>query len=152
MTESEWLSATDPGAMLAHVLDTASPRKLRLFVCACARQLWDQFRDERSRRGIEVSERFADGLAPEEERQAAWAAAVEARAAATWDATREAIAAAWTALTDAAVGATRVIDDVARVHARRAALDAARKGLWRAVPATRDQAGRSARARQCGLL
>ena len=121
MTEADWLCCTDPALMLAHILDGTSPRKLRLFVCACARQLWGLYRDERSRRGIEVSERFADGKSTEQERQEAWTAALEAQADASWDATREAIAAAWAAHADVTVGARRVIDDVARVHARRAA-------------------------------
>ena len=152
MTEAEWQTGTNPTAMLVHILDRANPRKLRLFVCACARQLWALFRDMRSRRGIEVSERYADGQASEAERQAAWTAALEAQADASWDATREAIAAAWTVHHDVTVGAVRVIEDVVRVHARRAALEVARKGLWRAVRETRQAAELLARARQCDLL
>jgi hypothetical protein len=98
MTESEWVSSTDPAAMLAHVQDKASPRRLRLFACACCRAVWDgvpcpncvptdrpdldDFRgcslchdtrkvggltDPRSRRAVEVAERFADALATEGE-------------------------------------------------------------------------------------
>ena len=61
-------------------------RKLRLYGCACVRgtpitrgrTVWDLLTDERSRRAVEVSERFANGEATEEERAAAWAAAWDA--------------------------------------------------------------------------
>lgn len=152
MTEEGWLSCTNPASMLVYLLDKTGPRKLRLFVCACARQLWDVYHDERSRRGIEASERFADGEAGEAERRAAWVAALEAQADASWDATREAIAAAWAAHADVTVGAIHVIEDVARVHARRAAREAAAKGQWRAVRQARDTAALVVRARQCDLL
>lgn len=35
MTEAEWLTSTDPAAMLAEVRGRVSDRKLRLFACAC---------------------------------------------------------------------------------------------------------------------
>ena len=41
MTETEWLSSSDPAAMLAHLGNNISPRKLRLFACACCRLVWD---------------------------------------------------------------------------------------------------------------
>src|SRR5436305_12000037 len=151
MTENEWLVGTDPGAMLAHLVDHASARKLRLFACASARQLWDLICDNRSRTGIEVSERFADGQAEEQERQTAWEAAVEAHVDAAWYATRPALAAAWTVLLDIALGASRVVEDVTRVFARRAALDAARQCPAHVVRRTREQAAREGRARQCDL-
>lgn len=70
MTESEWLASEDPAAMLDLRLagpDVSwtgpSPRKMRLFACACVRQCWPLLADERSRRAVEVAERYADGTA-----------------------------------------------------------------------------------------
>jgi len=64
MTEAEWLSGTDPRAMLTFLRDAgkASERKLRLFAVARCRRVLHCFRDELSRNAIAVAERFADGL------------------------------------------------------------------------------------------
>ena len=57
-------------------------RVMRLWGCWSVRQIWDQLTDARSRRGVEVSERYASGLATEEEFGDARAAAIAAHAAA----------------------------------------------------------------------
>jgi hypothetical protein len=65
LTPTEWDTCTDADKMLFCLHRKASSRKLRLFVCACCRRILDRMLDERSRRGIEVAERYADGLASE---------------------------------------------------------------------------------------
>lgn len=80
MTEQEWLACNDPVNMLRMVdgslVDSGtqwtghgsrairiSNRRLRLFSCACVREVWDKLTDKRCRRAVEVAERYADGLA-----------------------------------------------------------------------------------------
>ena len=84
MTESEWLASTDPQAMLAWLTGDYSPvardlgparvsdRKLRLFACACVRQVWHLLTDERSRQAVEVAELFADGMVSRRKLSDAW--------------------------------------------------------------------------------
>ena len=61
MTQSEWLESQDPTPMLE--LLEGSGRKWRLFAVACCRLIWPHIQDERSRMALEISERYADGLA-----------------------------------------------------------------------------------------
>lgn len=68
MTEQDWLACDDPMLMLDHHQWVTGPwpnpftsdRKLRLFACACCRQIWHLLTDERSRRAVEAAEQFAD--------------------------------------------------------------------------------------------
>lgn len=74
MTEHEWRTCDDPGPMLDYLHGRASERKLRLFACACCRRIPSI--DGVFLAGVEVAERFADGLATEDEADAAEEAAV----------------------------------------------------------------------------
>jgi hypothetical protein len=60
MTEAEWRTAADPGAMLEQLRPKAGDRKLRLFACACLRRAWHLLTDPRARRAVEVAEALAD--------------------------------------------------------------------------------------------
>lgn len=62
MTEKEWLSSSDPESMVIHLCRGGSKRKLRLFGCACTRQVWPLISDDCFRDAVVVAERFADGL------------------------------------------------------------------------------------------
>lgn len=78
MTEQEWLTAGDIGAMLRFLRSTrkASRRKLRLFCCACCRRIWPFLIDEKSRRAVIAAEQYADGYIEEPDLKAIWDAAV----------------------------------------------------------------------------
>ncbi|QEL13424.1 hypothetical protein [Limnoglobus roseus] len=71
MTEAEWLACGAPMKLLEHVGGTALDRKRRLLGCGLGRHVWPVLRDARSRTAIEVAERFADGAATDDEREAA---------------------------------------------------------------------------------
>jgi hypothetical protein len=62
MNEAEWLAPDDPMPMLQFLEDNGklSERKARLFAAACRRRVWGWLTHDKSRRAIEVAERFAD--------------------------------------------------------------------------------------------
>jgi hypothetical protein len=79
MTEDEWLSSAAPEVMLQSQRDDITERQIRLFAVACCRRIWSLMADERSRKAVELAERFADGRANRRERKAAADAALAAR-------------------------------------------------------------------------
>ena len=112
-------------------------KEIRLYAVGCARQVQHLMTDARSLAALDVTERYANGEATEEEldaaRDAAWAATRDAARAATRAATRDAArgSGAWGAARAAAWGAARDVArgaawDAARAATRDAALDAAR--------------------------
>jgi hypothetical protein len=60
MTEAEWLSYENPTPMLEFLRGKMSDRKLRLFACACCRQLIPLVGTEDYVQGIERAEAYAD--------------------------------------------------------------------------------------------
>ncbi len=65
MTEDrQWLTVTDPAAMLAFLRarGKVSERKFRMFATACVRSLWPWLNDGRSRKVVKVSEQYADAV------------------------------------------------------------------------------------------
>ena len=75
MTRKEWRTCRDPVAMIEALRPVANDRKKILYLCGGSRCLWDLLYGDWSRRGVEVAERFADGLATREElRRASWEA------------------------------------------------------------------------------
>jgi hypothetical protein len=75
MTEQEWLTGADVGALLRQLWPGASRRKLRLFSCACCRLGGPGMETARGQRALELAEAFADGAALKREMLAARSAA-----------------------------------------------------------------------------
>jgi hypothetical protein len=71
-------SSQEPDVLLFALSNSIGERKLRLFACACARRVWPLLADERSRRAVEASEGYADGLVSDAELERAWKEAREA--------------------------------------------------------------------------
>jgi hypothetical protein len=60
MTEAEWLACAEPWRMVP-LVRTGSDRKLRLFACACCRQVLNPFAPPLAVRAVAAAEAFADG-------------------------------------------------------------------------------------------
>jgi hypothetical protein len=67
VTEQEWRTSDNLEAMLESLEDKASSRKLRLFACGCCRHIWHLLTEHRNRQAVELSERYADGMASDRE-------------------------------------------------------------------------------------
>jgi hypothetical protein len=72
MTEAEWLAATDPKEILGFFGDMASDRKLRHFAIACCRCSEPLTSNKDHRNALEISCRYADGLATDDELEIAY--------------------------------------------------------------------------------
>jgi hypothetical protein len=66
MTEEEWLRCPDPLPLLEFLRGKASDRQLRLLACACCRPM-EGLLPGGARGALATCERFADGLATEQE-------------------------------------------------------------------------------------
>jgi hypothetical protein len=71
VTDEQWVACTDPTAMCRCVENRASERKLILFAVACCRRVWHLMTDPRHAALVEVAEQVADGLATDEDFEAA---------------------------------------------------------------------------------
>jgi hypothetical protein len=78
MTEAEWLECPHPDPMMDYLLPRISNRRIHLLACACCRRFWHLLPDERSRRAIEVMEKFMDGVTTVDEYHVTQAAAERA--------------------------------------------------------------------------
>ena len=78
VTEADWRAGEDPTSLLHFLRDKGTVRQWRLFAVACCKRIERFITDDRSRRAIETAQRHADGIASEEELEAAREAAEEA--------------------------------------------------------------------------
>ncbi|MGF1580179.1 MAG: hypothetical protein ACFCD0_12520 [Gemmataceae bacterium] len=75
MNESLWLNSTNPDDLLEFLLDVTSDRKLRLFACACCRELIHLVTEEHCLAALEAAEASADENIDANELHEAWFAA-----------------------------------------------------------------------------
>lgn len=89
-----WNACQNPAWMLWALdrLGVFDEKNSRLFSCWCVRQVWHLLTDDRSKRAVEVAERFANGDETFEALSAAWSAAESA----AWSAQCNKIHELWT--------------------------------------------------------
>jgi hypothetical protein len=138
MIERQWLACTDPDLMMNLWQGKTTERKLRLFACACARQVWHLLEEDSAARAVLPAEQIAEGLVPARE-------APVLRPIRTAVGVRE----------DSARAAARCV--VAQACARKpdaelAALNAAAAAQFAAPHGERKAAWQTARRRQCDLI
>jgi hypothetical protein len=88
MDESSWMSSDHPKPILTFLRGKASDRKLRLFMAACCRRVIHTFTDDEDigrEEAIDVAERYADGLADDDEREAVLADLTDGGPHRLWD-------------------------------------------------------------------
>jgi hypothetical protein len=77
--EAGWVSCKAPQLMLRSLRDLGTQgsisRELRLYACACVRQIDELLEFEQSRKAVDIGERYADGHASQKELKAAFDAA-----------------------------------------------------------------------------
>jgi hypothetical protein len=143
LTAAAWAACNDPGVMLHAVRGKASDQGLRLFGCACVREIFSLLSDPRSRQAVEVAEAFAlrrataEALAAaEKEARAAEFAVPHAARFAAWATTSsDAWAAAWDSSWDAAEAAAtpRKVDGKTMVPIAFATVRTRQAGLLRVL-------------------
>jgi hypothetical protein len=135
MKESSWLTSTDPSTMLAFLQGNGRPseRKLRLVLTACCRRIWPLLAKKRSKKAVEVAERFADGEVSLEQLSAASRAAYLAREALR-ESSHPYTAAAYVAIETCRPAPLRM--EVSLSEARRAVTDRIASTSNRVIPPT----------------
>lgn len=79
MTASDWRDCQDPTSLLQFLSDKGTERQWRFFAIACCKRIDRFITDPRSRRALEVAERYAAGTATDKELEEARTAAQEAQ-------------------------------------------------------------------------
>jgi hypothetical protein len=142
VTEAEWLACSQPASLIQTVMGQCGARKLRLFACACCRRLGPLLGSERAIQLVQVAERFADGLASEQELALA---RVAAQPATKWG--EKAVHFAAGPSLDLPWAVLQVIDHLRAIHQRKPDKDAERLGQ---VAIIRDVFGNPFRRVQAG--
>jgi hypothetical protein len=149
--EADWLTCTDPDAMLEIFRRRATDRKVRLFACACCRQVWHLLSSPASQRAVALAEEAADSpIGParlDEENRLAWGAIPESGPIPQLAAARAAATALSPHLNRGPFPLSYLLSEV-----RRALAPAGRDADARLPPRGRKARRRAERQRWCELL